>query len=276
MATQTIDMSNVDTCTFNNQNVNEIYLNSGKIWPAPSFDPIFGNNSPSVISSVSQTIAAQNMTASDVYNTYGWSLGDTVSITLTTNEVIQMQIIGINHDTLSSDHTSKAGLTLQMVNCLATLYPINDSNTTAGGWQASKMRVTTMPILLALLPDEWQGVIKTVDKKSANGGGSYYSATVTSEDKLFLLAEIEIFGTVSSARYGANEGSQYAYWVAHNSYADKKKYYDNAGTPTAIGWWERSSAVSPYQNYFCCVASFGSSSMAYPSGILGVSFAFCV
>ena len=33
MATQTIDMSNVDTCTFNNQNVSEIYLNSEKIWP---------------------------------------------------------------------------------------------------------------------------------------------------------------------------------------------------------------------------------------------------
>ena len=59
MATQTIDMSNVETCTFNNQNVGEIYLNSDKIWPTSSeyielvisggeldltFDEDFGDN----------------------------------------------------------------------------------------------------------------------------------------------------------------------------------------------------------------------------------------
>ena len=42
--------------------------------PTPSFDTTFGNNSPSVIAQVSETIASQNMSATDVYNTYGWSL----------------------------------------------------------------------------------------------------------------------------------------------------------------------------------------------------------
>lgn len=36
MPTQTIDMNDVTSCTFNNQSVNEIYLNSDKIWPPSS------------------------------------------------------------------------------------------------------------------------------------------------------------------------------------------------------------------------------------------------
>lgn len=238
-------------------------------------DSVFGNNSPAAIEYASNLIAQNEMTASDVYSEFGWSLGDTINITLITDEVIQMRIVGFNHDTLSSDHTSKAGLTLQMVNCLATRYPMNDSNTNAGGWQASRMKVTTMPTLLALLPDEWQAVIKTVDKKSANGGSTNYSATVTTSENLFLLSEKEIFGTVSYAQDGANEGTQYAYWAAHNTGSDRIKYYDNAGTQTATFWWERSS-YSSGTNYFCSVTSGGDASYSGGHASRGVAFGFCV
>jgi len=246
--------------------------------PVPTVDPIFGNNSPNTIEYVSNLIAENEMTVSDVYNEFGWSLGDTVNITLITNEVIQMRIIGINHDTLSSDHTSKAGLTLQMVNCLATRYAMNDSNTNAGGWQSSKMKVSTMPTLLALLPDEWQAVIKTVDKKSANGGSSNYSATVTTSENLFLLAGVEIFGSSDSYGYaqdGANEGTQYAYWASHNTANDRIKYYDNAGTQTATFWWERSSHYK-YTSYFCSVSGGGDAGLNSASYTRGVAFGFCV
>ena len=241
----------------------------------PAVSRTFGNNSPAVISSISETIAAQEMTAADVATTYGWNLGDTVDITLKNSETIQMRIIGINHDTLSSDHTTKAGLTLQMVNCLATRYAMNDSNTNAGGWQSSKMKVSTMPTLLALLPDEWQAVIKTVDKKSANGGSSNYSATVTTSENLFLLSEKEIFGSVSYAQDGANEGTQYAYWASHNTANDRIKYYDNAGTQTATYWWERSSN-SYSTSSFCGVGSNGNADSDGASATRGVAFGFCV
>lgn len=246
-----------------------------KLSEGPSVNPIFGNNTPDVISAVSAEIAAQNMTAAQVASTYGWNLGDTVDITLKNSEQIQMQIIGVNHDTLSSDHITKAGLTLQMVNCLATRYPMNDSDTNAGGWRASKMRITTMPELLALLPDEWQNVIKTVDKKSANGGGSNYSATVTTSENLFLLAEKEIFGTVSKAQDGANEGTQYAYWAAHNTASDRVKYRDNGGTIIASYWWGRSSG-SGDTRYFFAVNGGGGVNTGLPTVLRGVAFAFCI
>ena len=250
-------------------------LIAGEI-PSPSYDPVFGNNTPAQIAAASAEIATQNMSATDVYNTYGWNLGDTVDITLKNNEQIQMQIIGVNHDTLSSDHTSKVGLTLQMVNCLATRYPMNNSNTNAGGWNGSLMRTSTMPTLLALLPDEWQGVIKTVDKKAANGGSTNYSATVTTSDDLFLLCEKEIFGSAAyAAQDGANEGTQYAYWASHNTANDRIKYYDNAGQQTATSWWERSS-LTYYPVSFCNVFYNGGNSNDQASLTRGVAFAFCV
>ena len=185
-----------------------------------------------------------------------------------------MQIIGINHDTLSSDHTSKAGLTLQMKNCLATKYAMNDSDTNAGGWQSSLMRTATLPAVYNTLPSEWKSVIKMVDKKAANGGSSRYSATVTTSDNLFLLAGIEIFGDSDSYGYaqgGENEGTQYAYWASHNTNNDRIKYY---GTLSATGWWERSSYYSTFS--FCNVSRYGNANYNVASYIHGVAFAFCV
>lgn len=235
----------------------------------------FGDNSWATIAQVSQTIASQNMSASDVYNNYGWSLGDKKSITLSTNEVIEVQIIGFNHDTLSSDHSSKAGITLQMVNCLATRYSMNSSSTNAGGWNGSVMRTSTLPTIKALLPSDLQSVIKLVDKKAANGGSSNYSATVTSSDDLFLLAEIEIFGSVSYAQDGSNEGTQYAYWASHNQASDRIKYYDNAGSQTATSWWERSSFSDP-TSHFCLVLTSGGAAYGTATYSRGVAFGFCI
>lgn len=236
--------------------------------PGPTVDPVFGNNTPDVIAYVSNEIATNGYTSAEMTEHYGWSLGDLVDITLTNSEVIQMQIIGVNHDTLSSDHTSKAGLTLQMKNCLNTKYAMNGTNTNAGGWNGSKMRTETMPTLLALLPSEWQAVIKTVDKKAANGGSANYTATVTSEDKLFLPAEIEVFGSVTYAQDGANEGSQYEFYANGGS---KVKNFNGS----ASYWWERSSYFGNTY-YFCFVSSNGFANCDNASYTRGVSFAFCI
>lgn len=239
------------------------------------FSRTFGDNSPSTISTISNIISSQNMSASDVATTYGWNLGDTIDITLTTNEVIQMQIIGINHDTISSDHITKAGLTLQMVGLFAQTYQMNGQNATnAGGWQNAPLRNSWFPTLFAKIPNEWQSVIKTVDKLSANGGGSNYSAIVTTSDNIFLLSEIEVFGVVTKAQNGADEGTQYAYWSSHNTNNDRTKYYDNSGTPTQGSWWLRSSANNDTLRY-CIVTSSGENT-TFSTNSSRVSFAFCV
>lgn len=258
---------------------NDVYITKkvklNLLEPAPSYDRVFGNNTPAQISQVSADIASRGLTASEVATEYGWNLGDTINITLTTNEVIQMQIIGVNHDTLSSDHTSKAGLTLQMKNCLNTRYAMNSTNTNAGGWQGSDMRTTTLPAIYNTLPSEWKSVIKMVDKKAANGGNTNYSTTVTTSDNLFLLAEKEIFGSVSYAQDGANEGTQYDYWASHNTANDRIKYYGKAGALSTTLWWGRSSS-SHSAGIFCSVANNGDADYGNASKTRGVTFGFCV
>ena len=238
-------------------------------------DPVFDNNSWAVISAVSEQIVARNMNASQVYEAYGWSLGDKKSETLSTNEVIELQIIGFNHDVLSVDHTTKAGITLQMANCLATKYKLHTSSTNYGGWNTCNMRTSILPTIKLTLSNDLQQVIKKVDKKTANGGNSYFSQMITSQEDLFFLSEIEVFGTISTAEHGLEEGSQYAYWALHNTSADRIKYFDNSGNPTTSSWWER-SCTSYNWNEYMLVNRVGDASKYSAGYEIGVSFALCV
>ena len=279
MSTQVIDFNNVDSIMFDGNEVETLILNDETIWQRYedlTFSRIFSENTPAQISAVSAEISANNLTSSQVAEIYGWNIGDTISYQLTTGENIEMRIIGFNHDD-KSDGTGKAGITLQMVECLATRYPMNRTSTNAGGYAASKMKTETLPTLKALLPQEWQDVIKLVDKKSANGGSTNYSETLTLSEDLFLFAEIEIFGTTSYAQDGANEGSVYEYWNGKTA-ADRIKKYDTDAdgvADTTTIWWLR-SARSTSAGYFCGVNSSGSIGIGSAYGSRGVAFGFCI
>lgn len=242
-----------------------------------TFSRVFSENTPEQISAVSAVISANNMTSEQVSQTYGWNVGDTIDITLTTGEAIQMRIIGFNHDD-KSDGSGKAGITLEMVNCLATRYPMNPGASNSGGWGASQLRNTTLPTIKATLPVEWQYIIKKVDKKSANGGYKNYTETLTLSEDIFFLSVIEIFGIIN-AQDGANEGSVYEYWSGKTN-ADRIKKYDKDadGVPeTATHSWLRSSPTA-YTDTFCTVSSSGGSTTVgvAANNSRGVFFAFCV
>ena len=241
------------------------------------FDRTFANNTPEQIAQVSALISYNNMTSEQVASTYGWNIGDTISYQLTTGENVEMRIIGFNHDN-KSDGRGTAGITLQTVNLLRTKYSMNSSNTNAGGYPASKIKLQTLPAIKATLPQEWQNVIKMVDKKSANGGGSNYSEIVTTSEDLFLLSELEVFATVTKAQNGGHEGKAYEYWINNDSNPARTKKYDanNDGVPeTGDMWWLRSS-VNKYTDYFCIVSTSGGASYDDAKNARGVSFAFCI
>lgn len=195
-----------------------------------------------------------------------WKVGDTKTVAV--NGVnYQFQIIGFDHDNLTTkDGTrTKAGITFQMVDCLNTTYSMNGSNTNSGGWNGSTMRTSTMATLLNQLPAALKNVLKSVNKLSGTGGGST-SGTQTTHDKLFLLSEVEIFGTTTYSVPG--EGTQYAYYKAGNSKVKKVN-------GSANYWWER----SPYSGStggFCYVYSSGGANGNVASSSRGVSFGFCV
>lgn len=190
-----------------------------------------------------------------------FKVGDskTVNIGGTNYEV---QIIGFNHD----DNVSggKAAYSFQLVDCLNQTQQMNTSNTNTGGWNGSAMR-GRMSTYKSQLPAALRNVIKTVKKKSGTGGGSS-SGTQQTNDDLFLLSEIEIFGTTTYSVAG--EGTQYEWYKAGNSRIKKVN-------GSADSWWER-SPFSGDTYYFCFVDGSGSANYSYASGSHGVSFGFCV
>lgn len=190
-----------------------------------------------------------------------FKVGDskTVNIGGTNYEV---QIIGFNHDDKVSG--GKAAYSFQLVDCLNQTQQMNTSNTNTGSWNGSAMR-GRMSTYKSQLPAALRNVIKTVKKKSGTGGGSS-SGTQQTNDDLFLLSEIEIFGTTTYSVAG--EGTQYEWYKAGNTKV--KKVNGSAGY-----WWERSPR-SGLTNAFCGVASAGDADFNVASGSYGVSFGFCV
>lgn len=190
-----------------------------------------------------------------------FKVGDskTVNIGGTNYEV---QIIGFNHDDKVSG--GKAAYSFQLVDCLNQTQQMNTGNTNTGGWNGSAMR-GRMSTYKSQLPAALRNVIKTVKKKSGTGGGSS-SGTQQTNDDLFLLSEIEIFGTTTYSVAG--EGTQYEWYKAGNSRIKKVN-------GSANSWWERSPR-SGDTNAFCFVYSSGNANGYNANGSYGVSFGFCV
>ena len=173
----------------------------------------------------------------------------------------RIDIIGKNHDTYATGGT--APLTFQMHDCYDETKQMNSSNTNNGGWANCAMRTTHLPAILNMMPAEVKAAIRDVQKKTSAGNQS--SSIQTTNDKLFLLAEIEIFGSTTYSFAG--EGKQYDYYKSGNSKMKKRN-----GSTTA--WWERSPRSS-YSTRFCNVISDGGAGASNASNSYGVAFGFC-
>ena len=189
-----------------------------------------------------------------------WIVGDQKAMTINGTDYL-IDIIGKNQDTYTAGGT--APLTFQMHDCYGTKYAMNRTNTNVGGWTDCAMRNTHLPAILALMPSEVRSGIKAVKKQTSAGNVS--STINTTSDKLFLLAENEVYGKLSNSPTG--EGVQYAYYAAGNSTI---KYLSGS----VNGWWTRSPRSSNSTN-FCCAYASGAAGHNSASASYGVSFAFC-
>ena len=261
-----------------------------------TFDPVLNNNTWEQIRAASDRGIASTL----------WSVGDRKAVTLngtvgnfTFSSVgTYAFIIGFDHNS-SYEGTGRihfqlaktalsGGSDVCFVDSKYTTsvsstgyFSMNSSNTNSGGWNASQMRSllgTSLSSysgkLIGALPSDLRAVLKSVTKYTDNtGNSSTAAANVTATtDYLFLLAEYEVFGSISYAN--SNESAkqaQYAYYSAGNS---KIKYKHNA-TTTAAYWWLRSPDAS-YSNVFVRVATGGSVSGGYANISLGVAPGFCV
>ena len=173
----------------------------------------------------------------------------------------QIDIIGKNHDTYAAG--GKAPMTFQLHDCYTDRNTMNSSNTNSGGWTSCAMRSTHLPAILALMPTEVKNGIREVNKLTSAGNKS--STINTTADKLFLLSEVEIFG--STPYSAAGEGTQYDYYKAGNS---KVKKWNGS----AVIWWERSPRADASAR-FCVVNSDGVAATVGASYAECVAFGFC-
>ena len=127
-----------------------------------------------------------------------------------------------------------------------------------------------MPLIKASFPADLQAVIKSSTIFTTQGSGN--GACTATEDDVFLLAEYEVFGSITNA--STQESTylkQYAYYSAGNS---RVKYKHNA-TSAAAYWWER-SPFSDYSGFFCGVGANDGAYYRYAYFSSGVSPAFKV
>lgn len=223
------------------------------LWPRkPSYDPVFANNSWEQIIEACQQKAVPNTWVAD---------GSCYKDMTINGKAYRIDIIGKNHDTYASGGT--APLTFQMHDCYDETKQMNSRSTNSGGWTNCDMRSTHLPAILDLMPAEVQAAIREVQKKTS--AGSQSSSIQTTNDKLFLLSEIEIFGSATDSFAG--EGTQYAYYQAGNS--TLKNRNGSAGN-----WWERSPR-SNYSSTFCRVLSDGYAGAGGANYQSCVAFGFC-
>lgn len=204
-----------------------------------------------------------------------WSVGDTVGITLNgtvgaltfSNETYYAFIIGFNHNSsIEGSNTihfqfgkNSDGDDIVFVDskcdekiieghgfCMNPDY--HEGGINSGGWESSYMRQTICPAFLSAMPSAWQSVIKACPKYSDNTGdgstgNSASDAATATSDKIWLLAECEVFGK----DYGYDEDQGYANYTEAD-YLEQYPYYaggtghqkQNHTDGTHTRWWLRS------------------------------------
>ena len=132
-------------------------------------------------------------------------------------------------------------------------FNMNTSSTNSGGWNSCQMKSTICPAFKNALPSDLQSNIRAVTKWQNNGNST---SGQSSSNEIWLLSEMEIFGSAKQSDYTANQ-VQYDFYkgVTDWSAAPKIKYKDTS-TSQAVDWWER-SAGSSYSNTFCGVITNG-------------------
>lgn len=170
----------------------------------------------------------------------------------------RIDIIGKNHDDLA-DGTGKAPLTFQLHEPYSIKYPMNRTNTNSGGWDKCEMNTLFLPSFFNTIQSDVKDAIRDVKKKTSSGNMS--SDILITNNKLFLLSEIEVDGV---AHYSApGEGQQYEYY---------RKGADDIGSN---GWWLRSPCVER-NGYFCAYYQSVSSTIKEASESSDIIFAFCI
>ena len=190
-----------------------------------------------------------------------FSLHDTKEIELTTGEKVVVEIVGFDHDVLTSDESRKAGITFGMKDSLDRNYPMVYPITKAVGWKESDMRkVHIREHFYDVLPEDLKVGIKQVNKKTTIGDKS--TVIETTADDVWLFSGSELGAEDDFVPKG--EGSLYPAFTGVNDLKKPKGY-----------WWTRSPNLV-FNDYFVLMHTTGSIMGLKADAVNGIVAGFCV
>ena len=232
-------------------------------------DTVFNNNGWDVIK------AAVNAGTAASY----WKVGDrkevilngTVGAKTFSNTTTYCYILGFDHNTSiesNGEHTIHIGFGASALSGGAYIayidssyrtevstscFNMNTSETNSGGWNSCQMKSTICPAFKNALPSDLKSNIRAVTKWQNDGNST---SGQSSSNEIWLLSEMEIFGSALQSRYTANQ-LQYDFYkgITGWSAAPIIKYKDTS-TSEVVYWWNR-SALSNSSLSFCLVYKDG-------------------
>ena len=142
-------------------------------------------------------------------------LGNTVVQQLASwpHETLRMEYSGAGRYRLAGETVERCAASFLSHAPLSLRHRMNSTNTNVGGWDASEMRTFVNNMVFNGLPFCWQAMIKAVKITASEGNQS--TATIVSEDKIFLAAYAEV-ASVSTEPY-ASEGTIIPWFTSNAS-----------------------------------------------------------
>lgn len=178
----------------------------------------------------------------DTFKNY-YKVGDTKSVTLSTGEVVYMQVASINDGSGDAGAWYPKG-TVDFISkdCLQTRYQVNPSNTNAGGWGSCVLRNQLNTGILNSLPIEVTNVIKEKTHSYGLYGGTFSQTT----DKLWLPTILELGQTSINAVIADRQNENIMYPLFLSKDLCIKRQGNNGST---IIWWTSSSITNGVDSF---------------------------
>ena len=215
----------------------------------------------------------------------GLRIGDYKTITLTTGEVVIMEIAGINPYSGSGDQEAGNHILWVSRDCLATTYQMRSSNTNNGTsaepnpYRASALFSTLQNTIFPTVPAEIRAHViemRGLLEQRYSGSGTLNNSNSWawySRGKAILLTPIEVFGTAGWGESGWSNGGgvnvHLPLFAGSSKHFIKRK--GNGGE--RVSWWLAAASAGGSPN-FCYVDNYGNSSTNSASLSFGVPLSF--
>ena len=203
-----------------------------------------------------------------------YNVGDTKSVNLGTygKHILRLANTSTPSECSGTGFSQTAcGFVLEFADII-TDHKMNDANTNVGGWPATSMRTFVNNDIYNALPSEIKNAI--IDTTVVSGHGKSDTANFTSTDKLYLLAQKEIYTDWSNSSDTAKDLTRTLdYYTSIGVTTSNCSEAIKKNGTSAYTWWIR-TVNSNYSDTFRYVGTRGRYGTTSPTNTYGVAPAF--